>query len=565
MSQDVEVVIEGGGKEILTQNHYKASGGEGTVYQKGGTAFKIMHPGHKIIPRKKLEELNLIQATNVLIPLKYLLDKKGNPIGFTMKFVQDTESLCKLFNMGFKQKSGLSQQDIVDLVRAMQTTLQKIHDAGTLVVDFNQMNFLVDSKQFKIPYFIDTDSYQTPSYPATAIMECIRDRSVQRGQFSIFTDWFSWGVVTFWLYIGTHPYRGGHPNYSMNDWNGKRMDDNVSLFDSAVTMPANCLPLSVIPKPHLDWFKEVFHSKGRGIPPLPDGHVVVSAGIVMKGVADFIVTNLFEYDSPIRTIYFDGTSRYAVTKGNVWRDNIAVLKCDVKYDAVGFNKVEDRDTPILVNLKDGKMNFYDWNSKISLDEMEAEKLMFYNGKAYSQSGNRLIEHTCTKLYGRIIHSVREAANIFGQACEFYDGVVIQDIVGKTWLLVPTDSNAFNNTAVLELNGYRVTDAKFLGDTCVVLAEKSGKMQRFVITFTKSREHYSIRKTDADIGDSADFIVKTTGVCIAPVTGGDLETWSGGQSKVFKKSPIPMGSILHSENNMTMFAVDDKLFSVEKKP
>jgi len=565
MAKDtIDVWIEGGGKETLTQQHYKASGGEGTVYQKGSLAYKIMHPGHSIIPQKKMQELHCIKVNNVLIPLNYLLDSKGKPIGFTMRYVHDADSLCKLFNIGFKQKCALSPQDIVDLVREMQQTLQSVHDASILVVDFNQMNFLVDSRKWKIPYFIDTDSYQTPSFLATAIMECIRDRSVPRGQFSIYTDWFSWGVVTFWLYIGTHPYRGKHPSYGNNDWCGKRMDDNISIFDSDVVMPANCCDLSVIPKAHLDWYKKIFTTTDRCIPPPPDGKVIVVAGIQVKDVADFVVSQIFEYDSQIRRIFQENNVRYVITKEKLWADDTPVFNCPVKYDYVGFTKVEDGDVPLFVTSKDGRLCIYDWKNKTIVHESPVENVMVHGGHVYTQSGNKLIKHTCTRIYDRTIYSVKEAANIFGSACSFFDGVVVQDVLGKCRLAIPDKDDDFVNIAVPELDGVRVIDAKYIRGTCVLIAEKSGKITRYVLTFSSSRSNYHVRTAETDIGDSADFIMKSYGLCVSPVEGGDLETWSGDQSKIFKKSPIPMGSLMYTEHGKTMFAVDNKLYSVEKK-
>ena len=355
-SDTVEVFIEGGGKETLTQQHYKAAGGEGTVYQKGGTAYKIMHSGHTVIPHKKLEELNLIQSSNVLIPLKYLLDSKGRPIGFTMKYVHDVEFLCKLFNNNFLQRNNLGPNDIVQLVKEMQLTLSKIHDARCLVVDFNQMNFLVDGKKLTFPYFIDTDSYQTPSYKATAIMDCVRDRKTPHGQFSVLTDWYSWGIVTFWLYIGTHPYRGNHPNYSNNDWNGKRMDDGISLFHKDVSMPSNCRALSVIPKAHLEWYKNEFNNNTRSIPPLPDGNIIIAVGIQIKDVMEFKTKLIFEYNLPVRRIFFDNGNRYVLTQDTLYKENTALLKYSGSYENVGFIKVEgDGDDPVLAGIKNGNI------------------------------------------------------------------------------------------------------------------------------------------------------------------------------------------------------------------
>lgn len=58
------------------------------------------------------------------------------------------------------------------------------------MVDLNELNVLVGSS-FVEPFMIETDSYQTPSYRATAIMDSIRDRLVPTGQFALLTDWFS--------------------------------------------------------------------------------------------------------------------------------------------------------------------------------------------------------------------------------------------------------------------------------------------------------------------------------------------------------------------------------------
>lgn len=560
----IEVVVEGGSKEVLTQQHYKASGGEGTVYQKGGTAYKIMHPGHSVIPHKKLEELNRIQADNVLIPLKYLLDAKGKPVGFTMRYVHDVEFLCKLFNNNFLQRNNLGPNDIIQLVKEMQLTLSKIHAANCLVVDFNQMNFLVDGKKFKIPYFIDTDSYQTPSYKATAIMDCIRDRKSPSGQFSQLTDWYSWGVVTFWLYIGTHPYRGSHPKYGNNDWNGKRMDDGISIFDANVTMPACCRDLSVIPKPHLDWYKNEFHKNDRSIPPMPDGHIVVTVGIQVKDVVEFKTYTVFEYNLPIRRIFFDRGNRFVLTQDTLYKDDAAIMKYSERYENVGFIRVEDgEDDPVLAGLQDGNIIIYDWKKNVVLHELAADEMMCCNGTIYTRCGDVLVQHTCTKLFDRTIHSVKQVANVFSPTCKLFDGVAIQDVVGKCMMAMQDEENDFVNVPVPDLDKKRIIDAKCIGSVCVVITEKKGKFERHVLTFSKGRTNYHIRTSEADSSDSAEFMIKESGLCVAPV-GSDLETWSGPNSKLFKDGPIPAGAIMYAERGKTMFAVGSKLYQIEKK-
>ena len=560
----IEVMVEGVGKEILTQQNYVATGGEGTVYQKGGTAYKIMLPGKNVIPRTKMQELGKIQANNVLIPQRHLLDSKGTPIGITMRYVQDIEFLCKLFNIGFRQKKGYSNKDAVELVKELQLTLQKIHDARILVVDFNQMNFLVDGKTMKIPYFIDTDSYQTPSFKATALMESVRDRKTTKGQFSIFTDWYSWGIVTFWIYIGTHPYRGSHPSYNNNDWCTKRMDDGVSVFDHNVVMPANCYDFSVIPKAHLEWYKGVFSKGDRSVPPLADGQIVIAVGIRVKDVAQFLVRLIMKYDSPIRRVDEISGNRYVLTNQMLWKDATPVFKYSDKYDDIAMLSC-DEGNPVMVMYNNKKLTVYDWAKKETLHEIEADDFMAIGGKVYTRSQNKLIEHSCSRIYDKIIHSVKEVADIFGSACKLFDGVAVQDVIGKARLAIRNENGSFVNLPVPELDGLRVTDAKCVNQYCVVVGEKAGKVSRYIFNFSGGRSTYNVRKEDANAGDSADFVIKPNGLCISPVSGDDLETWTGDQSKVFKKGPIPTGAIMYTEKAQTMFALDDSLYVTEKKP
>lgn len=563
-SDKIEVMVEGVGKETLTQQNYVATGGEGTVYQKGGTAFKIMLPGKNVIPRQKMQELGMIQDNTVLVPKRYILDSKGNPIGITMRYVHDIEFLCKLFNIGFRQKKGYSNKDAVELVKALQATLQKIHDAKILVVDFNQMNFLVDGKTMKTPYFIDTDSYQTPSFPATALMESVRDRSVPRGKFSIGTDWYSWGIVTFWIYVGTHPYRGSHPNYNNNEWCTKRMDDGVSVFNKDVAMPANCYDFSVIPKAHLEWYKNVFTKGDRSIPPLADGQIVIVAGIRVKDVAQFLTRLVMKYDSSIRRVEAIGNNRYVLTNKMLWKDSTPVMTYSEKYDDVAMLACDEGD-PVITMFNNRMFTVYDWGKKTTLHEIEADDFMASGGKVYTRSQNKLIEHSCSRIYDRVIHSVKEVADIFGSACKLYDGVVVQDVIGKARLAIRNDDGSFVNIPVPELDGLRVTDAKCIAQYCVVVGEKAGKVNRYIFNFSSGRSTYHMRTEEANAGDSADFVLKPNGLCISPVVGDDLETWTGDQCKVFKKGPIPTGALMYTEKSQTMFALDDSLYVTEKKP
>ena len=74
-------------------------------------------------------------------------------------------------------------------------------------------NFLID-RDMQHVLFIDVDSYQTAGFPATAIMDSIRDR--HSSTYSAGTDWFSFAILAFQMFVGVHPYRGKHATLAVS-------------------------------------------------------------------------------------------------------------------------------------------------------------------------------------------------------------------------------------------------------------------------------------------------------------------------------------------------------------
>lgn len=201
-------------------------GGQGKVFAKRALAYKIYHDASTMLPVGKIQELSALTDRKIIKP-EDIVFHRNRPVGYTMRYIPTSHPLCKVFTKVFKQRNGISQDNALDLVRDMQKTLQHIHDSGILVVDLNEMNFLVDDK-FTGVYFIDVDNFQTPSYPAGYLMDTVRDRTSPKNKFSKSTDWFSFAIVSFQVMVGIHPYKGTHPRYG-KDWNA-RMEKNASIF-----------------------------------------------------------------------------------------------------------------------------------------------------------------------------------------------------------------------------------------------------------------------------------------------------------------------------------------------
>ena len=519
MSSKIKIQV---GSDLLTlgDKEYLAQGGEGVVYRKGNIAYKIYHEPSKMIPEQKIRELQELKIPNVLGPIDIIYDPKNRKaIGFTMPYIASTEYLSRLFVKTFKKQNSITPDMVVEMVTKMQETLMEIHKKGVIVGDYNEMNFLVDDK-FKNVFNIDVDSYQTKSFPATAIMDSVRDRKAPFGKFSKETDWFSWAVVTFQLYTGIHPFKGRHPNYKNNDFDS-RMKDGVSVFNPDVKIPKALRDFSVIPKAHLEWYKRVFENFERTVPPYADAtqmaggyapiEVISSAGLNVDIVHDYINT--------IMSLYvFEGT-RYVVTENAIYKHDKKVFDFTRKPKDIFLASVMGHE-PIIGVKRSESFGFFDLQRN-EIGMVSADDAMAYNGNIYTIRNDGLFQHHFIVL-GKTKLVTKKLASIVSSTSKLFEGLVIQDVFGKTRLTIPYEFNKASNIMVPELNGYRVIDAACKGRFAVIIAESKGKYDRFIIYFNEDFTSYEI-EVEQDIAyRSVNFMVKQNGMAIIVKDGNTLE-------------------------------------------
>ena len=161
-------------KVIVTDKMFIASGGEADIYAKDNLVYKLYHPG-KTIALSKIQELQELKRDNIISPKDIVYDKQGNILGYSMTYLQDAISMCKIFTNDFRNRNNLTNEMIIELVKCLINDTKYIHSKKCLIVDGNELNYLV-SKDFKVPYFIDVDSYITPSFQnGSALMDSIKD------------------------------------------------------------------------------------------------------------------------------------------------------------------------------------------------------------------------------------------------------------------------------------------------------------------------------------------------------------------------------------------------------
>lgn len=553
------LTVENEGKVTLTDQHYLASGGEASIYVKDKTAYKIYHDAQKMISQPKMMELQALTSSNVLKPNNII--REGNKaVGYTMKYIKGTHPMCKLFTMNFRQDNKITEADVVKLVKEIQSTIKQIHKDGCLIVDLNELNLLA-SNDFTIPYFIDVDSYQTKTYPASALMESIRDRLVKNNHFTELSDWFSFAVIACQLYLGVHPFKGRHPDYKPNEWT-KRMDDGISIFDKKVSLPRVCNDFSVIPKAHRDWFEAIFVRNERLEPPFADSTVIFvpTHDIFIEGTEDFVTEEILSIGEKILSVFnFMGTD-YIIGTKHLYKEH-ATLPNDIEGHKVLFCESSDMK-PIVCKLKNELLTFEDIGT-LQISSIKASQMMYRNGAIYSVYDGKLTENTFERIGVKILHKVRVSANVLDLSTKVFDGVVFQDLLGKCYITLPFEKGSCINMPVKELNGYRILEARSEKNICGILAERKGVYYRFILVFDANFTSYAITKTDNVSYAPINLTVMNNGLCIM-VVDSEVHIFKDRQVKVISNPPFDADNRLLNSSGRVMFIDRNKLIGVKMK-
>lgn len=538
-------IVVGGARVKLTQQMYVAAGGEATIYKHQGRALRIYHDLKAMPPQARLTELTRLTPKNVVKPIDIITNAKtGEALGFSMDFITDTEPLCRFFTMAFKRAHNISPTTVGELVVAIQKTVEQLIAEGFLPVDLNELNILPSLKDF-IPYFIDIASWATPSFPATAIMENVRDPMVKGNAFTPGSTWYSFGIIATQLYLGIHPFHGMHPTLKM-DWK-KRMAANASIFEPGVKVPPVVPPFSTIPKAHADWLKKLFSdSQFRDAPPMPGAvtpmPVVPAAVRAVNATGNFSVTHWLKLPQTIVDVYTNFGNTYVVTTERVYwvvGDTLTPIFDRTAYQQVFVTQLDDKNIVITATNR-GKVSFWHFShiggQKTLIEETPLTSGLFArNGRVYSCVGSQLLEHEFMSIGARVLHTTTHVDNVNDLTAKFFDGLVYQDFFGNAWLTIPFRAGATVSKAVPQLDGYRVIDAKMVGHICAVIGEKNGNYVQFIVAFDASFNTFKVREVKDQ--RELNFTVTPNGICVMLVED-KLELFKDpNAAKVVENPPI----------------------------
>jgi hypothetical protein len=520
----------------LGQANFVAQGGQASVYQKNGIAYKVYSDPKDTIPEAKFNELSRICDSHVVKPQDLLLGASSAvPIGYTMAYLPESYVLCQLFTRAFRDRNNVEHEAMRKLVAELQEHVESVHAAGALIVDLNELNILV-AKDFRALHLIDVDSYQTASFKAEVIMPSVRDWSVKPAQFSALSDWFSFAVLACQMYVGMHPYRGKHeasngvpPDQRLEH----RMRQHISIFDATVSVPKACYPFDVIPVHQRAWLKAVLQQGKRGAPPPPNGEapvVIVTAQAPAQTFGGTLsVAKICVCEGDVLAYRESGDSTLIHTTEGVFLNGRLVHSGRIAGTTLlGFTPKFNR--PIALSLHSGELSLHEFTERrVTRLAIRAAELASSGPRFYVRNGTQILEVDLTELQSSVLvtasHSV---ANVLESAARLFDGCAIQNMLGSAFVSLFPAARAGYQLRVPELDAYRVVEARFEGSVLMVVGSKAGKYDRLIFRLDQNFATYDLRVV-ADVAQSGvNFVVTRIGICVSITEDEHVEAFSAGK-------------------------------------
>ncbi len=566
----MKVYERGKGSYNLTQKDFVAKGGEKSVYRQGNLAFNIFTDKKKMIPEAKIIELSKIDSNDILKPINLLMDKSNALIGYTTAYADKIEVLCKIFTNSFRNANGIGNNTIQELINNLRELFISVHEADCLIIDANEFNFLVSNKDYKTVFGIDVNSYQTPSFPATAIMPSIRDWT-NPDDFSQGTDWFAFGILSCQLFVGTHPYKGKHQGFKKNDIEG-RCKKKISIFNRDTTTPKATRDFGLIPSKYMDWYLQIFEKGKRLDPPIDGG---TSSAVKVKVV---VIQSTDSFDIKIITNYQSDIIDYRVSRGvqivktnkNIFIGNSS-LDVSLGVDCILTPKKLNK---VLVKIENDelKLTSTNINTVITPFICKAKEKIVIGDTLFVRNDGSFMEIGFSDLGGKILPSVTSQCSIAPLASKIFPGVVYQSLLGNPHVVIPVvkegGRTSYMIQSINELTGHKILDGKYENQVCVFITHHNNIYWRVVLKFNEYFNKYTCDIEDIHDFKPINFIVLDSGVAIMIVDDGEIRIFYNQYEKtdvkVIKDPDINTTMTLAKQGTSLKFFRENKMYQMKMK-
>lgn len=571
---NLRVILEKRGALVLSSNDHLATGGEGSVYKKAGTVIKIFTDLEKMKRDRMADKIRLLSALQheyIVAPSALVLDEQGKEIGYYMPFAEG-EPLSRLFTSDYRQRVGITDKDTSILTERMREAVLFAHDNRAVMVDANELNWIADlgGNNGPKPLVLDVDSWAIDRWPAKVIMLSIRDHHTNT--FNSLTDWFSWGIVTFQLYTGIHPYKGILDGYKVVELE-RRMKDNASVFTPGVRLNRAVRDFSCIPGRLRDWYQATFQKGSRSIPPSPfdTGAAVTKVAAIARTV--ITVSGKLAYEKifgktndPAIRVYPCGvvllTSGLLVDSFTKREIGHSVSRdCEVVKVIGGWIKGMKRPTGFEYVYIDET----NYSETMLLLPVKIHRMVRYENRLFAVTDQGLAELNLT-LLGRPILSVGKTWGVMVNSTRWYDGVGIQDAMGATYLIAPFGDDACAQVRVRELDGHTPVAAKagycFIS---VMTLNRKGEYIKFEFTFGIDYKTYKVWNGDA-VSPDLNVAILPKGVCATILEDGELIIFVPSNGKVMKvqDKAVTTEMALNNWGNTVVYILDGNVWKVSLK-
>ncbi len=530
-SGNLKVELEGRGPLTLRPSDYVASGGEASVYRSLGTSIKLYTDPDKMRRDGIAEKIQLLKPLKhqyIMAPEGVVTDGKGKPIGIYMPWAEG-EALPRIFTNAFRNREKFGDGEAHTLVARMHETTVFAHDRNAVMVDANELNWIafLAGKNGPEPRAIDVDSWAVGRFGPKAIMPSIKDWHTNG--YTKLSDWFSWGIVTFQIFTGIHPYRGSLSGFKPGDMEA-RMKANASVFHNGVGLNAAVRDFKCVPNALLGWYEATFEKGVRTVPPSPydKGVAAIPAAartlrVTTTATGALVFEKIFEKagDAVVR-IYPCGAVLLA--------SGIVVdltTKRDIGRMSSGNGEVVKVENGwLLADWVLGKpaYSFIDDRTRVQQSLPLAQngyKTVRFENRLFLVAESELMELQLLQV-GRPLLSIGRRTQILSpQSTKWYDGVGVQDALGAQFLVLPFGESACISVRVRELDGIKLLAGK-AGNRFVSLAgiDKTGAFRKFELSFSADYSSYTLWQGGTDNAD-LNIAILPKGVCATIVEDGEL--------------------------------------------
>jgi len=493
IDRPLRVELEGRGKITLDRNDYVASGGEGSVYRRGDLIIKLYADPAKMLRddmSAKIRTLVTFKHPYIVAPRGLVLDGGGKPIGYYMDFATG-EPFARVFTNKFRTRAKFGDHDASLLTDRMLQVFRFAHDRQAVLVDANELNWIaaLGGADGPEPRILDVDSWAVGKWPAKVVMLSIRDFHTKG--LTPLTDMFSWGIVTFQLYTGIHPYKGELAGYGMLELE-RRMRDNASVFSTGVQFPSAVRDFGCIPGPLLGWYEATFQQGERTQPPSPFDTGVTTPARRVK-VARITTTTSGKLDYQRLLDDSDPAMR-------VFPCGIVLLESGKLYD-LGTNRVVGSNASLDCEVVKGEHGWVvgepnggeptftfistSHEATVLTPNVQGTALVRYENRLFVTTDRGLTELKLMK-FARTILAVGDTWGAMPRSTQWFDGVGVQDAMGATFLIAPFGDGSCGQVRTRELDGLHVVAAKAGNRFVSIIAlDSTGLYKKIEFTFDET--------------------------------------------------------------------------------